>query len=529
MSTLEELLASLDDEQRKALLAQLGNDDLNRSSRQAVLADIDTISPRASAAAPLSSAQRGLWFLHQLRPADSAYNICYAIDWPQAPDVAALSAALDDLTSRHEILRTTFPAGVGGEPSQVVLPALHVPLAEIDLADEDVASHEKWTHSTSVRPFDLERGPLIRTTLIRSGARSTLVLAVHHIVFDARSSEILLTELVALYRARVTGRPAGLDPLPVQYGDFAAWQHDRLAANLLDQDRSLGQHRAYWHDKLAGLQALALPADRQRSWERTSAGAVRPFAVPGELRSRLVAVARQREATLFMVLLAGFVALLHRYTGREDLAVGTSVSSRNRPELEGLIGYFLNTLVLRCDLSAGLSFGDLVEQVRQTVLDAFEHQDLPFEQLVEDLAPERELGVLPLVPVLFAFNASRSAGQPAVSRLAGRPWRRRPGRASGPHPHPLRQPARPGRVDRVRPGAVRSRVDRPDGRTAAPAAGDRDPGPGAARVQAADHDRAGGRRAGWLERHGRSQRGRRDADRDVRQASPAGSWPHRRA
>lgn len=412
MSTLEELLASLDGEQRKALLAQLENDDVNQSSPEAVLADIDTISRRASASAPLSSAQRGLWFLHQLRPEDSAYNICYAIDWPRPPEVAALSAALDDLTSRHEILRTTFPAGAGGEPSQVVLPALHVPLAAVDLADDDLASYDQWTHRTSTQPFDLERGPLIRTTLIRSGARSTLVLAVHHIVFDARSAEILLTELVTLYQARLTGRPAGLDQLPVQYGDFAAWQHEQLA------DQTLGQHRAYWHGRLAGLEALQLPADRQRGWARTSAGAVRPFAVPAGLRSRLVAVGRQHEATLFMVLLAGFAALLHRYTGRDDLAVGTSVSSRNRPELEGLIGYFLNTLVLRCDLSQALSFGDLVAQVRQTVLDAFEHQDVPFEQLVEYLAPERELGVLPLVPVLFAFNASRSASQPAA---AGQP------------------------------------------------------------------------------------------------------------
>lgn len=281
MTELSELLARLDPAQRAALLAQLDGDAVNQSGAGAVVTgemravsdDLRAaIGRRRAAAAPLSLAQRGLWFLHQLRPEDTAYHICYAIEWTQRPDSAALSAALDDLVARHEALRTIFPA-TDGEPRQVILPALHVPLAEVDLAAGDSVSEQKWTESAAAQPFDLERGPLLRATLIRSGSRDTLVLALHHIIFDARSAEILLSELAASYDARLAGRPPALPALPVQFADFAAWQHELLAGSALDEDR------AYWRTRLAGAQALALPADRQRGRVLRSAGAAHRFEV----------------------------------------------------------------------------------------------------------------------------------------------------------------------------------------------------------------------------------------------------------
>jgi amino acid adenylation domain-containing protein len=419
---IAELLARLDPAQRQALLGQLESEPLNQGSDRHVSSDdmrsvsSDLPAPigiRCAAEAPLSFAQRGLWFLHQLRPEDTAYHICYSIEWQQRLDVAALNAALGDLVARHEALRTVLPA-MDGQPRQVILPAMRVPLTEVDLASGDSAGEQKWTESAASQPFDLERGPLIRATLIRTGSRNTLVVAVHHIIFDARSTEILLSELPALYAARLAGTPHALSPLPVQFADFAAWQHELLAGPALDEDR------AYWHAKLAGAQAVALPADRQRGRMLRSAGSARRFEVPAELRTALAAVGRKHDATLNMVLLAGFFALLYRYTARKDIVLGTSVTSRSRPELEGLIGYFLNTLVLRCAVAPGQSFGALVGQVRTTVLEAFEHSDMPFEQLIEDLAPERETGALPLVPVLFAFSTRGRPSETSASPMTVR-------------------------------------------------------------------------------------------------------------
>jgi amino acid adenylation domain-containing protein len=412
VSELAELLGRLGPAQREALLAQLDGDAVNQAGAGDVVSgDMRAVSgdPRAvigrrgATKAPLSFAQRGLWFLHQLRPEDTAYHICYAIDWKRSPEHGALNAALNDLVARHESLRTIFPSA-DGEPTQVILPALHVQLTEVDLASGDIAGQQKWTESAAAQPFDLERGPLLRATLIRSGGRDTLVLALHHIIFDARSTEILLSELTTLYEARVAGQPPALGALPVQFADFAAWQHELTAGPALDNDR------AYWRTRLAGARAIRLPADRQRGRVPQTAGSAHRFEVPAALRTGLVVAGRQHDATLNMVLLAGFFALLHRYAGRDDLVVGTSVTSRNRPELEGLIGYFLNTLVLRSELTAELPFGMLIEQLRTTVLEAFEHSDLPFEQVIEDLAPEREAGTLPLVPVLFAFATQRDTG-----------------------------------------------------------------------------------------------------------------------
>ncbi len=418
MNSLGDLLASLTPQARKELLAQLERDEMNPLADAVVLHGGmgDVIGRRASDDAPLSYAQRGLWFLNQLRPEDIAYNVCYAIEWAEELDLAALRAALNDLTDRHEILRTVIPAP-GGEPRQVILPSLPVPLEEVSLACDDSAGEDKWTQSAATQPFDLKRGPLLRAMAIRRGGRHTLVLAVHHIIYDATSTPILLRELVRLYDARVSAQPPGLPDLPVQFADFAAWQRDGLAGDALDA------HRVYWRAKLDGLRPLALSADRQRSNASRSAGAMYPFNISDRLRASLVAVGGAHYATLFMVLLAGFVALLHRYSGRDDIAVGTSVTLRDRPELEALIGFFLNTLVLRTKLPADVTFGQLIELVQDTVLDAFEHKDMPFELLVEDLAPERSLGAMPLVPVLFEFSGTgpaASSGGGASKRVVTR-------------------------------------------------------------------------------------------------------------
>lgn len=401
MSTLEDLLASLTPQARQELLAQLDAQSRNGAADPAVTSHQarDTIVRRASGEAPLSYAQRGLWFLSQLRPDISVYNLCFLIDCPDGLDLAALEAALSDLTERHEVLRTAIPAP-DGEPRQVIAPSPRVRLAEVSLASDDIAGYDKWARSETTAPFDLAGGPLLRATAVRRGERYTLVLVIHHIIFDARSAEILLDELVSLYDARVSGRPPELSDLPVQFADFAAWQHDRVAAHELDADL------AYWRTKLDGLEPLALPADRRRGTVSRSAGAARSFHITEQLKASIAAVGRRQEATLFMVLLAGFVAFLYRYTGRDDIAVGTSVTTRDHPETERLIGYFLNTLVLRTKVPGDVTFFELVDLVKNTVLEAFEHKDVPFELLVEDLAPERSAGGSPLVPVRFELSGS---------------------------------------------------------------------------------------------------------------------------
>ncbi|MGH3156764.1 MAG: condensation domain-containing protein, partial [Streptosporangiaceae bacterium] len=367
------------------------------------------------AEAPTAPAQQGLWLLHQLRPADTSNHVCYTLDWPGPVNAAGLGAALDDLVARHEALRTVFPA-VDGAPRQVIAPRLHVPLGEADL-DPDGPTAGEWAQQEARAPFDLASGPLLRATLLRRGGQPTLVLSVHHIIFDAWSVDVLVDELGALYLARQAGTDAGLAPLPAQYADFARWQQDRLTGPALD--RQLG----YWRARLAGGRGpLPLPTDGPRgragAGAGAGAGATHQFVFPGSLREAMADLGRRRGASMFMVVLAGFQLLLHRCTGREDIAVGTAVTMRDRPEFEGLIGYCLNTLVLRADITGAESFAELLAQVRDTTLDAFEHRDLPFELLVRELSPRRAPGIMPLINVVFAFS-SRGGGRPAGPAAAG--------------------------------------------------------------------------------------------------------------
>ncbi|HEX7239950.1 MAG TPA: amino acid adenylation domain-containing protein, partial [Longimicrobiaceae bacterium] len=346
---------------------------------------------------PASFAQQRLWFIQQMEPESAAYNRPYALRLRGALDAAALEGALSALAARHETLRTVF-ALRDGAPVQVVGPAepRALPVEELSaLPDEErEAELHRRVRDEALLPFDLERGPLMRAGLLRMGHDDhVLLLTLHHVVSDGWSTGILLRELSALY----AGSP--LPPLPVQYGDFAAWQRSWLSGEALERQL------AWWRAKLAGAPPLLeLPTDRPRPPVQGPEGGRLAFALPPETGRALRELSRREGATLFMTLLAGWQALLSRYSGQDDVSVGTPIAGRTRLETEGLIGFFVNTLVLRADLSAEPSFRALLAQARETTLGAYAHQDVPFEKLVEELHPERSLTHNPLFQVLFALQ-----------------------------------------------------------------------------------------------------------------------------
>jgi non-ribosomal peptide synthetase component F len=347
---------------------------------------------------PLSFAQQRLWFIDQLDPGSPLYNVPVALRVEGPLDAAVLARCLTEIVRRHEALRTVF-AAQDGAPVQVIRPAEPFLLSLVDLSDRsDLA--RALVQEEADRPFDFARDPLLRGVLLRlAEGDHVLALTMHHIASDGWSMGILVREVAALYAAFAAGRPSPLPELPVQYGDFALWQRSWLHGETLEQEI------AFWRDQLAGLPPfLDLPTDRPRPAVQSFRGAARPVRLPAALTRELEALARREGATLFMVLLAGFQTLLARLSSQDDLAVGSPVAGRNREEIEGLIGFFVNTLVLRGDLSREPSFRDLLGQVRETALAAYVHQDLPFERLVDELAPERSLARSPLVQVLFALQ-----------------------------------------------------------------------------------------------------------------------------
>jgi amino acid adenylation domain-containing protein len=374
--------------------------------------------------APLSFGQERLWFLAQLEPESSAYHIGVTVQLRGRLDVAALAAALAEIVRRHEPLRTVF-APVGGRPVQWILPAPASPvLPRLTLARVASGRAERlaaaiarhWTE----RPFDLAAGPVFRPLLVELGAEEhRLLLAVHHIAADGWSMGVLLRELAVLYPAAMRSQPPLLPPLPVSYSSFAAWQRDWLHGEVLEEQ--LG----YWQRQLAGLTMLELPVDRPRGAGTPAgtagrpagtAGAPPPLApaprlagrraadLPPALAAAIAALARREAVTPFMVLLAALQALLARYTGQTDVAVGSPIAGRQRAEIEPLVGFFVNTLVMRTDLSGDPTGGELLGRVRETALGAFAHQDLPFELLVERLAPGRDLDGTPLFQVMLVVQ-----------------------------------------------------------------------------------------------------------------------------
>ncbi|HYO14087.1 MAG TPA: amino acid adenylation domain-containing protein [Thermoanaerobaculia bacterium] len=366
---------------------------------------------------PLSFGQQRLWFLQQLEPESAAYNIPGALRLQGFLDREALERSVTEIVRRHEALRTTFGT-VQGEPVQTVHPATPVCLPVDDLSlpcaeDREVILRE-LIGSEASRPFDLATGPLLRLQLFRLAEDDhVLFFNLHHIVSDGWSVGVLVRELTALYTASLRGEAAALPELPVQYGDFARWQRQWLQGEVLDAQLS------YWRERLAGApEVLNLAIDRPRPAVQTYRGATRGRRLPAELAESLRRFSREASATLFTTLLAAFKVLLQRYGAGDDLVVGTNVAGRDQIEIEGLIGFFVNSLVLRTVLDGGPTFLDAVTRVRETVLGAFAHQDLPFDRVVEELQPWRDLSVTPLFQVVFDMDPADKAGGLELPGLA---------------------------------------------------------------------------------------------------------------
>ncbi len=369
----------------------------------AALGGPGTEAPPAGPDLPLSFSQERLWFLEQLQPGTSAYNVATPVRLRGAVDPGALAGALREVIRRHQVLRVTFGEREG-QPVQWVSPSTAIPLPVVDLSALPAARREaegaRVTALEAQLPFDLARGPIVRALLTRlEPADQVLVLTLHHITSDGWSMGILVQELLALYQAALAGLPSPLPELPRQYFDFARWQRHWLRGETLE--RLL----AYWRQALAGApEVLELPADRPRPPVRSFHGHLFRFAFDEAVTRGLKTIARDTGTTLFMTLLAGLDVLLARYSRQADIAVGSPIANRTRGEYEGLIGFFVNTLVLRVQAEGSLGFHELLGQVRRVTLGAYEHQDLPFERIVEELRPERSLSHSPLFQVVLALQ-----------------------------------------------------------------------------------------------------------------------------
>ncbi|MGZ3458320.1 MAG: condensation domain-containing protein, partial [Archangium sp.] len=360
-------LASLPPEKRNLLLKQLRARQQSAPQATSVLPSLEP-QPRGDGPLPLSFAQQRLWFLEQLEPGSTLYNLPWALRLEGPLDTGAMERAFTELVRRHESLRTTFQAHQG-TPAQVISPPGPITLTCVDLSARPLAEREaealRLFREEVLRPFDLTRGPLLRVTLLRlSDTQHVLVLLMHHIVSDGWSMNVLVQEMAALYVAFSQGKPSPLPALPVQYADFALWQRQWL------QDEQLERQLTWWKQQLEGMPGLLeLPVDRPRSPVRTFRGTHVPFELPRELSDAIHALCQREGVTPYMLLLAAWQVLLHRYCGQDDLAVGSPSAGRRFLETEGLIGFFINTLVLRARLSPQLTFRELLARVRTTVLD----------------------------------------------------------------------------------------------------------------------------------------------------------------
>jgi amino acid adenylation domain-containing protein len=368
---------------------------------------------------PLSFAQERLWFLDRLEGGSAAYNLPAALRLTGALDAAALERSLGEIVRRHEALRTVFREADGGAV-QVIVPFAGFALPVEDLSKLGGTAREaevrRRAREHAARPFDLAEGPLLRAALLRlSREEHVLLLCIHHIVFDGWSSGVLVRELSALYAAYRDGAASPLAEPPVQYADYAVWQREQLRGEVLD--RQIG----YWKERLAGAPALLeLPTDRPRPPVQSHRGARETFELPRALLDQLQALGRSEGATLYMVMLGAFQLLLSKYSGSDDIVVGSPIAGRTRREVEELIGFFANTLVLRTDLSADPTFRELLGRVREGTLGAYEHQEVPFERLVAELQPERSLSHAPVFQVMFTLqNVDRSGSGLAGLRMEG--------------------------------------------------------------------------------------------------------------
>jgi len=348
---------------------------------------------------PLSFAQQRLWFVDRLRPGGLDYLVPIVLRLSGPLDAGLLAHALRVVVQRHEILRTRYVTGPDGEPAQVVDPAVEIELRFDDRLGESHVDLDAVLHAELTVPFDLSAGPALRALLIRlDHDKHVLALLTHHIAMDAWSAAVLIREVGMVY----AGDEQRLPSLPIQYADFAVWQREHGAGQLAGG-------LAYWHDRLTGLPPLELPTDRPRPavWDPT--GATVGFVIPAELAERIAVLARTRRATAFMAYLAAFWALLGRYTGQDDFAVGTPVAGRTRIETDPLIGVFINMLPLRADLRGTPSFVELLDRARTTSIDAYTHQEVPFDRLVNELAPDRDASTHPLFQVNFILQNNEPA------------------------------------------------------------------------------------------------------------------------
>ncbi|HJT67565.1 MAG TPA: condensation domain-containing protein, partial [Pyrinomonadaceae bacterium] len=395
--TRAELLKRLSPAQRALLLKELqkeagrtnGSHDIPRRAQ--------------SGPVPLSFSQQRLWFVSQIDPETPLYNVPEAIELKGQLNAVALEQSLSEIIRRHEALRTVFTI-VDREPVQSCASAQHLALKIVDLAHLPAADREtiarRLLEAEARRPFDVGNDLLLRATLLRlEHDRHWALFTLHHIVADGWSMGILIRETAALYQAFNEGRTSPLPELPIQYTDFSLWQREwmhgeRLAAQL-----------EYWKQQLADAPPLQLPSDRPRSAQTTLAGARLNFTLPQTLGEAVKRLSEDEGATLFMTLLAAFNVLLYRYTQQDDIVVGTAIANRHHGETENLIGFFLNILVLRTQVAGSLTFRELLQRVREVALGAYEHQDLPFEKLVEELQPERQLNRNPLFQVVFAVHS----------------------------------------------------------------------------------------------------------------------------
>ncbi|HEX7317724.1 MAG TPA: amino acid adenylation domain-containing protein [Pyrinomonadaceae bacterium] len=352
---------------------------------------------------PLSFAQQRLWFIDRLEPNSFLYNISTNVRLEGRLNVPALARSFAEIVRRHEVLRTTFRLE-GRAPVQVINESATITPTVVNLEAVPTAEREeevrRLLREESRRPFDLAQGPLLRVKLLRiSDEEHVLLLTMHHIISDGWSLGVLVREMAALYRAYSGGAESPLAELPIQYADFVLWQQETLEGETLES------HLRYWREQLAGAPAvLELPTDRPRPAVNTNRGAKLSFALPSDLSAAVKEFSEREGATLYMTLLAAFQTLLHRYARQEEIVVGTPIANRNRAETEALIGFFINTLVLRTDFAGDPTFRELLGRVREVALGAYAHQDLPFEKLVEELQPERSLSHTPLFQVVFVLQ-----------------------------------------------------------------------------------------------------------------------------
>ncbi|HKU75394.1 MAG TPA: amino acid adenylation domain-containing protein, partial [Pyrinomonadaceae bacterium] len=401
MTTHEPLIAGLT-QAKLDLLSRLVRDKGHRSPQSR-----ETASPIARAVRadrmPLSFAQERLWFIDQLEPGSAAYNLPHAVRLTGSLQVAALEQSVNEMVRRHEVLRTSF-VDSAGQPAQQIAPELRIELPLVDLSSlserEQRVMAQRLMREQARRPFDLRRAPLLRVHLVRFAEREhEFLFAMHHIASDGWSTAVLVREVGALYPAYLAGEQSPLAELAIQYADFAVWQRERLQGEVLDAELS------YWKQQLdEAPELLELPADHARPRLESFRGDAHSFVLSESISRGLRELSQQSGTTLFMTLLAAFKTLLYRYTGQTDIVVGTPVANRNRVELEPLIGFFVNTLVLRTRVTPDASFNELLQQVREGVLGAQTHQELPFERLVQELAPERSLSHAPLFQVMLVLD-----------------------------------------------------------------------------------------------------------------------------